>query len=182
MFKKISIIVSSLFLFSSVTLFITKMLEPVNADIAVANLTSEYILEETSSDQPLLKNTNITETKYLFFCALSDDVCKYITENIVNQVSIELGVDTLDFLDFVDMDVSYSNYTPVRLKATFGIEDYPAFVALNQTGDSNEIINTLEYDEKDPFTIEEFKKWLALNGLYDGYIEKEGDLIDEPAQ
>ena len=182
MFKKISIIVSSVFLLSSITLFATKALEPTKAISPVTMVdTSGY--NELKTTAPNTRG-NSSEYKFLFFCSPSDEICKYISDDVINKVALELNVDSLSFLEYVNMDENYQDITPVRLKSLYGIESYPAFVALQTNGSSNKILNTLEYDSSKPFTIIDFKKWLALNNLYDGFIEQAptGELIDEPAQ
>ena len=99
---------------------------------------------------------------------------------LLKNLAAEMKVESFDFLEFVDVESVYSEWTPSKLKQVWGFENYPALVAARDLGNGFETLNVIEWTEATPLDEISIKNWLILNELWDGPVEETGELIDKP--
>jgi len=103
-----------------------------------------------------------------------------MNETVLKNLAQQMNVESFDFLEFVDVETLYSDWTPAKLKSVWGFENYPALVAAKDLGNSFEILNTIEWVETVPLDEQSVKDWMILNNLWTGTIENKGEAIDKP--
>lgn len=179
MFKKVSLVFFSAMWLCSLCLFLYRIVEPDTA----TDVSPELISSTNSaiSYQAVLNDTSTEgKMKYYYFCTADHQDCTYMNDVILKNLTAQAGEESFSFLEFVDVEVLYSDWTPAKLKSVWGFENYPALVAAKDLGDSFEIINSIEWTETVPLDEESVKEWLIQNNLWTGEIEDKGDLIAKP--
>ncbi|MBQ7889332.1 MAG: hypothetical protein IJ356_06190 [Erysipelotrichaceae bacterium] len=179
MFKKVSIVFFSVLWLCSVCLFVYRLTEPKTAtdpSTQVVNTFNDGPIESTPSQTEDSSNT----IKYYYFCTADHQDCAYMNDTILKSLAVEMNVENFEFLEFVDAEKLYGDWTPSKLKSTWGFERYPALVAAKDLGNSFEILNVLEWTEELPLDTNSVKEWMIQNELWTGAIEDAGELIDKP--
>ena len=178
MFKKVSLVLFSTLWFCSIFLFIYRIVEP---DTAVDR--ANDVVSVTVPNTPVQSYTEADSTnqiKYYYFCTVDHQDCTYMNNTLFKNLATEMKVASFDYLEFVDVEALYGDWTPAKLKATWGFETYPALVAAKDSGNGYEILNVLEWTEINPLDEKSIKNWMILNELWDGPTEQTGELIDKP--
>jgi len=179
MFKKVSLVFFSTLWCCSVFLFVYRIVEPDTATDVSPNLVSSTI---SDANPQTLMNTadSVNEIKYYYFCTVEHQDCTYMNETVLKNLAQQMNVESFDFLEFVDVETLYSDWTPAKLKSVWGFENYPALVAAKDLGNSFEILNAIEWVETVPLDEQSVKDWMILNNLWTGTIEDKGEVIDKP--
>ncbi len=184
---------------SSISLVIYRSFEPqaalaYNDQPAVRNVANNIINaeESTSQDSAMLMVEDEVEvaaeeveetsiTNYYFFCTVDNPDCTYINEYVVPPLLDELGQQELNILEYYDITNSTEAWTPSRLKAEWGFDNYPAFVAIaTHPDESQEILSVLQWSDDAPINAERLKIWMVDNDIWTGAIEEQGEIIENP--
>ncbi len=179
MFKKVSLVFFSALWCCSIFLFVYRIVEPDTATDVSPDLVSST-LSNDSSQAAMQTSENTNEIKYYYFCTTEHQDCAYMNETLLKNLAVQMNVENFDFLEFVDVEELYSDWTPSKLKSVWGFENYPALVAAKDLGDSFEILNVIEWLETVPLDEQSIKEWMILNNLWTGAIEDKGEAIDKP--
>lgn len=179
MFKKVSLVFFSVLWCCSIFLFVYRIVEPDTASDVSPDLLSSTLSNE-SPQIALHTADSINEVKYYYFCTAEHQDCTYVNGTLLKNLAVQMNVESFDFLEFVDVENLYSDWTPAKLKSVWGFENYPALVAAKDLGDSFEILNVIEWLDTAPLDEESIKDWMILNDLWTGTIEDKGQAIDKP--
>ena len=119
MFKKVSLVFFSALWFCSIFLFIYRIVEPDTAIDRVNDVVSVNIPD--SPVQPFTNSTESTnQTKYYYFCTVDYQDCTYMNNTLFKNLANEMKVESFDFLEFVDVEALYGDWTPAKLKSVWG--------------------------------------------------------------
>ena len=179
MFKKVSLTFFSVLWLCSICLFVYRLTEPKTAADAASQVISTVNIEPTEQT-PTHTEDSANQIKYYYFCTTDHQDCSYMNDTILKSLASEMNVESFSFLEYVDVEMLYSDWTPAKLKSVWGFENYPALVAAQDLGDSFEILNVLEWTNELPLDAKAVKDWLIQNELWTGTIEDSGELIDKP--
>ena len=179
MFKKVSLVFFSAMWLCSVCLFIYRIVEPDTATDVSPDLVASVNSNQTYQTFMNVSG-NENEIKYYYFCTVDHQDCTYMNSTILKNLAEQMGVNSFEFLEFVDVEDLYADWAPSKLKSVWGFENYPALVAAKDLGGSFEILNSVEWSEAAPLDEETVKDWMILNQLWTGAIEDKGQQIDKP--
>lgn len=180
MFKKVSLVFFSVLWLCSVGLFIYRMVEPETA-AELGPIVINSANQQPNQQTLFTSNGSENQIKYYYFCTAGNQDCIYMNDTILKSLASEMNVESFDFLEYVDVEALYGDWTPSKLKSVWGFESYPALVAAKDLGSSFEILNTAEWTDTVPLDTTSVKQWMIQNELWTGTIEETtSNLIDKP--
>lgn len=179
MFKKASLVFFSALWLCSLCLFIYRKTEPTAASDASTQTASSYVIDPTS-ETVITADSSDKQIKYFYFCTTDNQDCTYMNDTIFKTLASQMNVESFTFLEYVDVEALYGDWTPTKLKSVWGFESYPALVAAKDLGDSFEILNVISWTEAEPLDAQGVKEWMIENELWTGAIEDTGTKIDTP--
>ena len=164
-----------LVIYSAVVIGI-RVFEPEQPDEGTDSLIASKALDYEVVKDYTINSGSAAIHYYLFWSKDSND-CNYVVETVLKDCQAETGVNLSELIEIVDITELERNFTTNRLKTDWGISSYPAFVSCRAKAGRIQINNTLEWNPAQPISVDDLKRWLELNGLYE---EKSGPVIETP--
>lgn len=104
----------------------------------------------------------LRETHAYLMCEKGQD-CDYLLFSLLKPIMGKYNLTTLSTFTIVDMDDVVRQISPPRLRELYTIQTLPAIILVN--GDTNSIIDNLEYNRATPLTMSQLETWLLHHGL-----------------
>ena len=130
--------------------------------IAVTDQTLTY----ANIESDILADNNV---HYLWLCDMNNNDCIYTRDYIIKPLAQELGVDQFDSLEFVDFNEAPDSTH--YMSSTWGFNNFPAFVAVQNVDGKVTVLNYLAWDKDNPFDSQDLKTWMYNNGIWTGVYE-----------
>jgi|GEM_PF-1849831 len=103
---------------------------------------------------------------YLYFCDVDNADCAYIDTDILIKLAADANVAAFADIEAVDVSKIPSTITPQAIKKIWGFSTIPAFVSLEYKDSAIIVHSALEWDAKNPFTMDQIKAWMKNNGIW----------------
>ncbi len=178
MTKKISITVISLLLFANILLSFYSIFQSDKKQVKSAAVETTITLEYESLHDYLI-NSGEASTHYLFFCSSTNQDCQYIENTVLKSIESK-DPTALSYIEWVDITELEKNFTTIRLKDEWGINNYPAFVSVTIKDKSVTVNNMLQYNSENPMSVQDIKMWMINNKIWSGLIEQGDQQIIVP--
>lgn len=178
MFKKVIIVFFSSIWALSLGLFTYRLVEPATAEDSIAL----YAVNSNTEDPTATISTqeSTSEMHYYLFCTVDNQDCSYLNTYILKNLATEMEVEAFSFLEYIDVEELYSDWTPSKLKSNFGFDNYPALVAIRNVGKDTMIVSYLQWEKDIPLDTDSVRDWFIELGLWTGPIVEKPDTIDKP--
>ena len=153
-----------------------KIFEPEKPDEGTDSLIAAKALNyEALRDYTI--NSGSAVIHYYLFWSMDNNDCKYVADTVLKDCQAETGVNLSELIEIVDITELERNLQTNRLKTDWNVSSYPAFIACRTKAGRIIIDNSLEWNPAQPISVDDLKRWLTLNGLYE---EKSGVIIETP--
>ncbi len=103
---------------------------------------------------------------YLYFCDVANADCAYIDTDILVKLAADAHVASFADIEAVDVSKMPKTITPQAIKKIWGFSNIPAFVSLEYKDAAIIVHSALEWDAKNPFTMNQLKTWMKNNGIW----------------
>lgn len=127
----------------------------------------QYYLDQGITDKTFSQYVEDNpERKVYYFCKNDDSDCSYTNNVIFKSMASNLIVDTLDFINYVDLsDVDAIGNS--KSKRQWEITDLPGFSIIEGNSDGGyTVISSLSWDSNKPLTFTMIKEWLITNNQW----------------
>ncbi len=163
--KSLVFIITICIVLSIVSLY--SLTKPKHAPMSmnlVENVAASY-LNSSNIEDYILENQTI---HYFIFTDKNSNDCLYVQDNIYNIILDEAKIESIDALQYVEMADATSSQT--RTVQKWGIDSYPAFVAIDSTDGNITVTSILAWDYENPYDIDDLRTWLRSHNLYEGIV------------
>lgn len=130
-----------------------------------ANVVEESAYLDYDSLKEYILSTGESVTHYLFFYSRNDNDCVYVKNTVLTSVNADTQLQIDRIIETVDITALEENMLSEKLTADWGIQRYPAFVAVSVKDGEPVVLNSLEYDGEIPLSAAQVEEWLRENGL-----------------
>ncbi|MDD2591208.1 MAG: hypothetical protein PHP11_05635 [Erysipelotrichaceae bacterium] len=108
---------------------------------------------------------------YLWLCDINDNDCIYVRDYVIKPLVKELNVNEINDIEYVDF---YEAPTSKHyMYNTWGVDNYPAFIAAQNIDGKISVLNSLAWDKDNPFDQQDLKTWMYDNGIWNGVYQVE---------
>ena len=177
MIKRILLTVMSVMIIYSIVVIGISLFEPETADISLETQHTYALDYDTLKEYTLSSGAGTTH--FYLFSSLDNSDCMYVENTVLRNAEADTGMNLSDLIEIVDITNLERTLSTNRLKTDWGILSYPAFVTCSVNNGLIHVDNRLEWDPASPISTDDVERWLAINGVYDGYIVEEA--IETPA-
>ena len=119
------------------------------------------------------------ETHYLWLCRMDNANCTYVRDYVISPLTEEVSTTAFDVIKFVDFTEAPD--TLHYRTSVWGIENIPAFVAVENIGGEMAVLNSLYWNNDSPMTSDMLKTWMHDNGIWPGEWD-DSTPIDTPIE
>ncbi len=176
--KKITLTLLFINFLVSVALSFYLYYQPAKTTVTPGLENITLIPYETLKDY--LVNAGDSSTHYLFFCAPENTDCIYILDTVIKPLEAKQGEALFERLDYVDFTALEENLETNQTVVDWGINSYPAFLAVTVEDSEFIVQNFIQHNDEDPISEIELKRWLAENGIWSGVFELTDQKVDLP--
>lgn len=171
--KRILIIVTLVAVFVASFVILYKQFSNETNAMTRTVYTAETVIKKTITLDELPQFSKDNPGKHVFFLTDNDTDSTYIIDSILTPLSVEQPERPTPDIIAIDLTES-SNITVTRLKNTFGVDTYPAFInaSYDETKNTLETSGRITHSSKAPITAKNLKAWFFNNDLWNGpYVE-----------
>ena len=128
-------------------------------------------LTYANAEEHVLKDE---EVHYLWACRMDNADCVYVRDYVIKPLADEVDQSGFDIIEFVDF--SEAPDTVHYRSSTWGFDEYPAFIAVQNVEGVMQILNVLSWSDDNPISTEALKTWMHDNGIWNGEWNEETSL------
>lgn len=161
MFKKITFTFLTLLILYSIIAAGYRYFEPEQTASSNTSNTIDY-----ASLKDYITSTGDASIHYLLFYSSDNENAVYVKDSILTQAEADTHLQLSSLIEIVDVTNLDESMKINRLSEDWGISSVPAFAAISLKNGKPVVNNKLEWDDKNPISVESLEQWLKDNSLY----------------
>lgn len=130
----------------------------------------EYI--EYDSLNEYILSTGEGAIHYFYLYSSINQDCVYIKNTVLAAVQNDTKIEIDKVIETVDITSLEKSMNISRLSSEWGINAYPAFMAVSMKDGVPAVDNKLEWDPEHMISVRDIEQWLIDNGLYIGTVQE----------